>query len=283
MSDLDGKIALITGAGGMRGVGRAPVMKLVGQGSDVALSDVRREVSDLPPAEIRNEWGGIETVSQEVQALGRRAVPIYCDLSDPNEIERLVERTMTEFGRIDILVNNARAIIGRDKVPVTQLDKEVWDHFLAINTTAVFLTTKAVAPHMIDSGRGGRIINIASNAGKQASANGAAYSASKFAVLGLTQATAMDLAPYNITVNAVCPGPINTDRMSYWERDKAQELGITQEEFRSQVVDRSAQGTPLGRIAESEDVANMVAFLAGDDASFVTGQSYNVNGGQLFH
>ena len=283
MSDLDGKIALITGAGGMRGVGRATVMKLAGQGSDVALSDVRRDVSDLPPAEIRNEWGGIETVSQEVQALGRRAVPIYCDLSDPNEIERLVERTMTEFGRIDILVNNARAIIGRDKVPVTQLDKEVWDHFLAINTTAVFLTTKAVAPHMIDSGRGGRIINIASNAGKQASANGAAYSASKFAVLGLTQATAMDLAPYNITVNAVCPGPINTDRMSYWERDKAQELGITQEEFRSQVVDSSAQGTPLGRIAESEDVANMVAFLAGDDASFVTGQSYNVNGGQLFH
>ena len=283
MSALDGKIALITGAGGMRGVGRATVMKLAGQGSDVALSDVRREVSDLPPAEIRNEWGGIETVSQEVQALGRRAVPIYCDLSDPNEIERLVERTMTEFGRIDILVNNARAIIGRDKVPVTQLDKEVWDHFLAINTTAVFLTTKAVAPHMIDSGRGGRIINIASNAGKQASANGAAYSASKFAVLGLTQATAMDLAPYNITVNAVCPGPINTDRMSYWERDKAQELGITQEEFRSQVVDSSAQGTPLGRIAESEDVANMVAFLAGDDASFITGQSYNVNGGQLFH
>ena len=283
MSDLDGKIALITGAGGMRGVGRATVMKLAGQGSDVALSDVRREVSDLPPAEIRNEWGGIETVSQDVQALGRRAVPIYCDLSDPNEIERLVERTMTEFGRIDILVNNARAIIGRDKVPVTQLDKEVWDHFLAINTTAVFLTTKAVAPHMIDSGRGGRIINIASNAGKQASANGAAYSASKFAVLGLTQATAMDLAPYNITVNAVCPGPINTDRMSYWERDKAQELGITQEEFRSQVVDSSAQGTPLGRIAEPEDVANMVAFLAGDDASFITGQSYNVNGGQLFH
>ena len=283
MSDLDGKIALITGAGGMRGVGRATVMKLAGQGSDVALSDVRREVSDLPPAEIRNEWGGIETGSQEVQALGRRAVPIYCDLSDPNEIERLVERTMTEFGRIDILVINARAIIGRDKVPVTQLDKEVWDHFLAINTTAVFLTTKAVAPHMIDSGRGGRIINIASNAGKQASANGAAYSASKFAVLGLTQATAMDLAPYNITVNAVCPGPINTDRMSYWERDKAQELGITQEEFRSQVVDSSAQGTPLGRIAESEDVANMVGFLAGAAASFSTGQSYNVNGGQLFH
>ncbi|MEC8855996.1 MAG: SDR family oxidoreductase, partial [Chloroflexota bacterium] len=163
------------------------------------------------------------------------------------------------------------------------VDKEVWDHFLSINTTAVFLATKFAARHMIDAGNGGRIINIASNAGKQASANGAAYSASKFAVVGLTQATAMDLAPYSITVNAVCPGPINTDRMSYWERDQAQERGITQEEFRGQIVENSAQNTPLGRIAEPQDVADMVAFLAGDDASFITGQAYNVNGGQLFH
>jgi len=283
MPGLDGKVALITGAGGMRGVGRATVMKLAGLGADIALTDVHRETADLPPAEVRNEWGGIDTVSDEVQALGRRGLPIYCDLSDPAQIERMVEQTIGQFGRIDILVNNARAIIGRDKVPVTELDKEVWDHFLAINTTAVFLCTKLVARHMIDAGNGGRIINIASNAGKQASANGAAYSASKFAVIGLTQACAMDLAPHNITVNAVCPGPINTDRMSYWERDQAQERGITQEEFRGQIVENASQNTPLGRIAEAQDVANMVAFLAGEDSSFITGQSYNVNGGQLFH
>jgi len=283
MPGLDGKVVLITGAGGMRGVGRATVMKLAGQGADIALSDVRREASDLPPAEVREEWGGIETVSEEVQALGRIALPIYCDLSDPAQIERMVADTIAKFGRIDILVNNARAIIGKDKVPVTELDKEVWDHFLSINTTAVFLATKFAARHMIDAGNGGRIINIASNAGKQASANGAAYSTSKFAVIGLTQASAMDLAPHNITVNAVCPGPINTDRMSYWERDQAAERGITQEEFRGQVVASSSQNTPLGRIAESQDVANMVAFLAGEDSSFITGQAYNVNGGQLFH
>jgi 3-oxoacyl-[acyl-carrier protein] reductase/meso-butanediol dehydrogenase/(S,S)-butanediol dehydrogenase/diacetyl reductase len=283
MPGLDGKIALVTGAGGMRGVGRATVMKLAGQGADIALTDVHREAVDLPPAEVRNEWGGIDTVSSEVQALGRRTLPIYCDLSDPAQIERMVNQTIDQFGRIDILVNNARAIIGKDKVPVTELDKEVWDHFLSINTTAVFLCTKFVARHMIDAGNGGRIINIASNAGKQASANGAAYSASKFAVVGLTQASAMDLAPYNITVNAVCPGPINTDRMSYWERDQAKERGITQEEFRGQIVENSSQNTPLGRIAEAQDVANMVAFLAGEDSSFITGQAYNVNGGQLFH
>ena len=104
---------------------------------------------------------------------------------------------------------------------------------------------------MIEAGNGGRIINIASNASKQASATGAAYSASKFAVLGLTQASALDLAPYGITVNAVCPGPINTDRMSYWERDRAAERGITQEEFRGQIVQAGAQASPLGRIAEA--------------------------------
>ena len=283
MAGLEGKVALVTGAGGMRGVGRATVMKLAGAGADIALSDVHREAADLPPAEVRTEWGGIDTVSSEVEAQGRRSLPVYCDLSDPAQIERMVEQVIDHYGRIDVLVNNARAIIGKDKVPVTELEKEVWDHFLSINTTAVFLCTKYVARHMIDSGNGGRIINIASNAGKQASATGAAYSASKFAVIGLTQASALDLAPYNITVNAVCPGPINTDRMSYWERDQATERGITQEEFRSQVVQNSAQATPLGRIAEAQDIANMVAFLAGDDASFITGQAYNVNGGQLFH
>jgi NAD(P)-dependent dehydrogenase (short-subunit alcohol dehydrogenase family) len=136
---------------------------------------------------------------------------------------------------------------------------------------------------MVSRGQGGRIINIASNAAKQASAGGAAYSSSKFAVLGLTQATALDLAPYNITVNAVCPGSVNTDRMSYWERDQAQQRGITQEEFRAQIVATTSQAIPLGRMAEAEDVANMVNFLASDDAGFITGQAYNVNGGLLFH
>jgi 3-oxoacyl-[acyl-carrier protein] reductase/meso-butanediol dehydrogenase/(S,S)-butanediol dehydrogenase/diacetyl reductase len=283
MSGLEGKVALITGAGGMRGVGRAIALTLAGLGADVAVTDVHREADDLPPAEVRMEWKSIDSVAEEVRALGRDCLPMYADLSDSNQIQSVVRQTVGHFGHLDIMVNNARAIIGRDKVPVTELEEDVWHHFLDINTTAVFLCTKFAGREMIQQGQGGRIINIASNASKQASATGAAYSSSKFAVLGLTQASALDLAPYHITVNAVCPGPINTDRMSYWERARARDEGISQEEFRSRVVEEAAQRTPLGRIAEAEDVANMVAFLASEEANFITGQAYNVNGGILFH
>jgi 3-oxoacyl-[acyl-carrier protein] reductase/meso-butanediol dehydrogenase/(S,S)-butanediol dehydrogenase/diacetyl reductase len=283
MAGLEGKVALITGAGGMRGVGRAATLKLAALGADIAITDVRRDPDNLPPAEVRLGWRSIDSVTEEVQALERRCLPIYCDLGQSDQIQDMVNQVIERFGRIDILVNNARAIIGRDRVPVTELSEDVWHHFLAINTTAVFLCTKMAGREMVRLGNGGRIINIASNAGKQASAMGTAYSASKFAVLGITQASALDLAPYGITVNAVCPGPINTDRMSYWERDRAAERGISLEEFRSGIVAESGERTPLGRIAEAEDIANMVAFLSSEDASFITGQAYNVNGGILFH
>jgi NAD(P)-dependent dehydrogenase (short-subunit alcohol dehydrogenase family) len=283
MSGLSGKVALITGAGGMRGVGRATALKLAQLDVDLALTDVPRASEDLPPAEVRGGWRGIDSVAEEVQALGKRCLTVPCDLGDRAQIQDVVKRALGHFGSIDILVNNARAIIGKDKVPITELPEEVWHHFLAINTTAVFLLTKLVGQEMIRQGRGGRIINIASNAAKQASAMGAAYSASKFAVLGLTQASALDLAPYNITVNAVCPGPINTDRMNYWERARAEDQGVTLEEFRASIVQATGRATPLGRIAEPEDVAHMVAFLASEEACFITGQAYNVNGGLLFH
>jgi NAD(P)-dependent dehydrogenase (short-subunit alcohol dehydrogenase family) len=283
MSGLHGKIALITGAGGMRGVGRATALKLAQQGADLALTDVQRGPEDLPPGELRVGWRGLDSVADEIRALERRCYTGVCDLGKSDQVQQLVQQVLGHYGRIDILVNNARAIIGRDKIPITELPEEVWHHFLAINTTAVFLLTKLVGREMIRQGRGGRIINIASNAAKQASARGAAYSASKFAVLGLTQASALDLAPYGITVNAVCPGPINTDRLSYWERAKAEEEGMPLEELRARIVKEAGQATPLGRIAEAEDVANMVGFLASEEACFITGQAYNVNGGLLFH
>lgn len=283
MAGLAGKVALITGAGGMKGIGRATALKLAAQGADIALTDVQRAPEDLPPTEVRQQWRGIDSVAEEVQAHGQRCLPVFCDLRDSVQIQAMVNRVVEHFGQVDILVNNARAIIGRDKVPITELREDVWQHFFAINTTAVFLCTKFVGQSMVRQGQGGRIITIASDAAKRGSAMGAAYSASKFAVLGLTQAAALDLAPYRITVNAVCPGPVNTDRLSYWERAQAEGRGLSLEEFRTQLVAEMGRANPLGRIAESEDVANLVAFLASEDAGYITGQAYNVNGGLLFH
>ena len=283
MSGLEGKVALITGAGGMRGIGRATALKLAELGIDLALTDVLRDVDDLPPGEIRAEWKSVDSVSEEVRQLGRKCLPIYADLGDSKQIESVVKQTVDHFGHIDIMINNARAIIGRDRVPVTELDEGVWHNFLDINTTAPFLFTKFAGREMVRQGSGGRIINMASNASKQASATGSAYSASKFAVLGLTQASALDLAPYQITVNAVCPGSTNTDRTDYSERAVAESEGVSVEEVRARVVAEAARRSPLGRMGESEDVANLVSFLVSDEASFITGQAYNVNGGILFH
>lgn len=283
MKALENTVALITGAGGMKGVGRAIALELCKQGAAIALSDIERTEDMMAPGEIRAGWRGIESVAEDVRALGGRAACFNCNLKNRAQTVALVNSVVAEFGRIDILINNARAIVGRDRVPVTQLDEGVWDHFLDLNITAPFILTKAVAAKMIGAGRGGRIINIGSDMSKQAGKHGAAYAASKFALIGLTQGSALDLAEHGITVNAVCPGPINTDRVSYAERAQAEAEGSTVEVIRERIVKAAAALIPLGRIAEPEDVANLVTFLATPQASFITGQAYNVNGGQIFH
>lgn len=153
MGNLNGKVALITGAGGMKGIGRATALKLASQGADIVLSDVKRAPSDLPPQEVQAQWRSIDSVAQEVKMLGRRCHTIWCDLTVSAEIEAMVSDATSRFGHLDILVNNARAIIGRDRVPITELSEDVWQRFFAINTTAVFLATKFAGQTMIRQAR----------------------------------------------------------------------------------------------------------------------------------
>lgn len=283
MPSLEGKVALITGAGGRKGIGRATALKLAALGADIALTDVTRPQSDLPPQERGDKWQGIESVAEEVRAHGRKCQTVACDLSVNAEVRDLIDTVIGEFGKIDIMINNARAIIGKDRVPVWELDEAEWQHFLDINLTAVYLTIKYTVPHMMERGQGGRIINTASDASKRGKATSSAYSATKFGLLGLTQCAALDLAPHQITVNSVCPGSVNTDRMSYQEQIAADRQGVPLGTYRAQLVEQLGQVNPLGRIVESEDVANLIAFLSSDEAEMITGQAYNVNGGTLFH
>jgi 3-oxoacyl-[acyl-carrier protein] reductase len=188
---------------------------------------------------------------------------------------------LEKWGRIDGLVNNAGASKFASHADLESLTGDDFLHIYNVNVVGAYQMTRAAAPHMKAQGRG-TIVNVSSISAITGSGSSIAYAASKGALNTMTVSLARALAP-EVRVNAVCPGPINTDRMSYWERDQAAQRGLTQEQFRAQIVAASGDRTPLGRIAEAEDVANLVSFLAGPDSEFITGQSYNVNGGLLFH
>jgi NAD(P)-dependent dehydrogenase (short-subunit alcohol dehydrogenase family) len=210
-----------------------------------------------------------------IAAAGGSAVHVDADVAEPAACDRLVAAAVERTGALDVLVNNA-AIAGRHSKPLVDTDDSDWDAIMAVNLRGPFVCGQAAARAMIALGRGGRIINTASMAGKQGRVPYLAhYVASKFGVVGLTQAMAFELAPHGILVNCVCPGFVATpmqDRELEWE---AAIRGITPEEVKRLWV----ADTPLGRIEEPEDVARVVAFLAGPDAGFMTGEAVAVNGG----
>lgn len=276
MYNLKGKVALVTGAGGRNGIGRAIALRLAEEGADVAVNDV----VEHPYAADDTEWGGLSDVVSEIEAVKRLAISIVADVSDAKQVAEMVDRTVSHFGRIDVLVNNAGTKAGKDRVPVVDLTEEDWDRVQRVNVKGVFLCCREVARHLIAQGTGGRIINLSSVRGKQGAASYAAYSASKFAVIGLTQSLAHELAPYQINVNALCPSLVDTERVSHLASAlMPDELSI--DEQREEFVRQSEQAVPLGRLAEGSDIAKMVAFLASEESAYLTGVSIPVAGGAL--
>lgn len=274
MYKLNGKVALVTGAGGERGMGRAIARRLAQEGADVGINDVVARRGDS------SDWAGLPDVEREIEAFGQRALSIVADVSNAREVDAMVGRTLDHFGRVDILVNNAGAIAGRDRVPVVDLDEAEWDRVQNVNVKGTFLCSRAVARALIAQGDGGRIINLSSVAGKHGVARFAAYCASKFAVRGFTEALAQELGPYKINVNAICPGYIETERAAEIAAALAPE-GVAAEEHHALIRARVETNTPLGRVGVAEDVVRMAAFLASAEAEFLTGLSITVAGGSV--
>jgi NAD(P)-dependent dehydrogenase (short-subunit alcohol dehydrogenase family) len=275
MYNLNGKVAIVTGAGGRNGLGRAIALRLAQEGADVVINDVAAQRINSP------DWAGLPELGREIEALGRRSLSIVADVSRAVEVDQMVEQTLEAFGQVDILVNNAGALAGRDRVPVVELEEDAWDYIQNVNVKGTFLCCRAVARAMIERNQGGKIINISSTAGKRGVARYAAYCASKFAVRGFTQALALELAPYHINVNAICPGLTDTERVA----DIAAALaptGVSAEAQRQRMIEQATSTNPWGRIGQADDMARTAAFLASTESDYLTGVSLTVAGGAYF-
>jgi NAD(P)-dependent dehydrogenase (short-subunit alcohol dehydrogenase family) len=276
MYNLNGKVALVTGAGGKNGIGRAIATRLAKEGADVAVNDI----TEHPYAADQADWQGLPDVVREIEAMGQSAISVVADVANAKQVREMVDQTVAHFGKIDILVNNAGTIAGKDRVPVVDLAEEDWDRVQRVNVKGVFLCSQAVARHLIAQGTGGKIINMSSVTGKRGSARFAAYSASKFAVIGFTQSLAHELAPYQVNVNAICPGLVDTERIGHLASVLMPD-NLSADEQLSEYARRSEAAVPFGRLAEGADVAKMAAFLASDEAAYLTGVSITVSGGSV--
>ena len=274
MYDLTGRVALVTGAGGEKGFGRAIANRLAEEGAAVAVNDVAAR----PYADTGHAWGGVDAVVAEIESRGGRALRVLADVSEASAVDEMVEETIRRFGRLDILVANAGSRPGKDRVPVIELSEQAFDEVQRVNVKGTFLCCRAAARHMVARGDGGRIIVISSTAGKRGVARFAAYSASKFALIGFTQCLAHELGPHGISVNAICPGFALTERMTEIAGALRKE-GESVEERLAVMRRARVDATPLGRVTEARDIANMTAFLASDQADYLTGLALPVAGG----
>ncbi|MBX7159700.1 MAG: SDR family oxidoreductase [Acidimicrobiia bacterium] len=284
MYDLDGKVALVTGCARPRSIGRAIALRLAQEGCDVAALDIGRRYDELPDYAQLATAGELEETAALVRDRGRRAVTVHADVSVETEVEAAVAAALDELGRIDIVVNAAGgAGIGMGTAPLIALPEQQWSKLVDVNLKGSWLVSRAAARDMVARGDGGRIICIASQAAKTGFPLLGAYCAAKAGVLGMVRAWALELAGSAVTVNAVCPGTVDTDltnKDGMLGQMLAMQSGKTPEAALADFVRREI---PLGRLETPADVAGVVAFLASDQAGYMTGQAINVTGGQEMH
>ena len=274
MGELQGKVALVTGAGSKEGIGFAIARVLAEMGATVALTDLCRDL-ETPGYYSLPTYQDLEERARELRALGVPTLAVKADVTSMESVADMVKRVLEELGPIDILVNNAGG--APSPGPLHAMDEGAWRKTLEINLHGTFLVSKAVVPGMIERGKGGSIVNMASKAGKVPRPFAGAYCVAKAAVIMFTRVQALELAPYGIRVNAVCPAQIDTplERWS-WEIE-AKVLGKELEQVRREKISQ----IPLARLGRPRDVAELVGFLVSERASYMTGQAINLTGGQL--
>jgi meso-butanediol dehydrogenase/(S,S)-butanediol dehydrogenase/diacetyl reductase len=273
MHDLKGQVVDVTGAGRKGGIGEAVARRLARDGAHVVVGDACAPPSDLPHAG-SGQWEELCAIASEIEPLGVQALAVRVDVTDAASVQEMVTEITRIFGRLDILVNNAGAVIGL--APVVQMAEEAWRRTMEINATGTFLCCKSALPLMISGGRGGRVVNMSSLAAERPKPYTSAYAASKAVVVALTRSLAQEVAEFGITVNAVLPGDVDT-ALKKWAFQL--ESRVTERSYDT-VIAAALTRVPLGRFGVPDDVAHLIAFLASDEASFKTGQAYNLTGGR---
>lgn len=277
MGRLDGRVALVTGAGRTGGLGQAIARRLAADGAAVMLHDRGAIHGTVAPAHGVGTSTDLDQTAAAITAAGGVVATATGDLLDPAAISGLIDTTVARFGRLDILVNNAG--IGYLFGPLVEMKTEDLDAVLGVNLRAMILATKFAARQMIAQGGGGRIINIASQAGKSGFALATAYVASKHGVVGFTRAAALELGSHGITVNAICPNHVTTG-LGAWQNDFVSKArGQSVDEYLTEMRAR----IPLGRVGTPEDTAAAAAFLCSDEAAYITAEAMNVSGGEEYH
>ena len=279
MSEFAGRVVLVTGCARARGIGRAIAVAFARAGADVVVTDVAaggtRNENEEGLEEIRLGWKGLDSLAGEIKSLGRRALTLVGDVSRVADAERFVADALAQFGRIDVLVNNAAAPHGADRRLLWEIPEEAWDLVINVNLKGAFLMSRAVIPHMLKRGSG-RIISMASVSGKRGTARRGAYTASKFGVIGLTQVMAQELGAHGITANAICPGSVDTSRR---ESTSRRERALAERDPNAPVLSLP----PTGRVARPDDIARLALFFASEASDHITGQAWNVDGGTVMH
>ena len=279
MSEFAGKIVLVTGCARARGIGRAIAVAFAHAGADLVVTDVAaggtRNENEEGLEEKRLGWTGLDSLAAEIKGLGRNALTLVGDVSRAADAQRFVADALAQFGRIDVLVNNAAAPHGADRRLLWEMPEEAWDMVIDVNLKGTFLMSRAVIPHMLER-NSGRIINMASVSGKRGTARRGAYTASKFGIIGLTQVMAQELGAHSITANAICPGSVDTSRR---ESTSKRERALVERDPNAPVLSLP----PSGRVARPDDIARLALFFASEASDHITGQAWNVDGGSVMH